>query len=460
MIGRSFKVGWGLLCLGLWTLGQKKGERLCKILESLGPSFIKIGQFLAARPDLIGQDLAQSLGKLRDDVTSIKREKILNIIQKDFKQPWYALFDTMEKDSKTASVAQVHFATKDNRKLAVKVLRPEIKNAMLMDLQLCYRLVSLLEKVRPSLKQLNLKGIIKVIRSSLLMETDMRIEAAGMEEFRDNFLKDKDIEVPTVDWKRTKKHCLTMEHLSFIPLERKQLLHKGIDVETLSQRLVAILLKGALRDGFFHGDFHQGNVGLNPKTGRLIILDFGIMGRLEEKVRFFLIHVLEAFLKRQYQQVAHLHRKIGYTPKECNDADFAQACRGIGSTILDQPSHKISLGALLLQLFSVSQQFNMTIQPHLFLLQKTLIAVEGLAYQLNPKVNLWETSRNTISQLKNTTHHPKALLKRRSDFLTDMLYLLPETLKKLERTPPPQSFPWALVISSLGIGLLLGYFLL
>ena len=395
--------------------GLREGERLANALRDLGPSFIKLGQALSVRADLIGEDLVQDLGNLRDRLPPFPFEKAQETIEYELQAPLDSLFVEFDREPvAAASIAQVHFAkvrerrpapTDDDpdaeeevlRDVAVKILRPGIELAFERDLRLFFWLAGLAEKYQPQTRRLRLTKIVETLADSVELEMDLRMEAAAASEMAENFADDADFDVPEIDWQRTARRVMTQSRVEGVSVARKEeLLAAGHDLTALSNNVIRVFLHQVLRDGFFHADMHHGNLFVTP-DGRLVAVDFGIMGRMNRETRLFMAEMLHAFLTRDYHRAADVHFRAGYVPPHKSLDNFAQACRSIGEPILGRPVSEISIARLLVQLFQITETFEMETQPQLLLLQKTMVTAEGVAQSLNPDINFWEAAEPTVA---------------------------------------------------------------
>jgi len=410
----------------------RDGERLAAALEQLGPTFIKLGQALSTRADLMGEAVASDLSRLQDRVPPFPYDNVLQIIEDEFKQPIGELFSHVESQAvAAASIAQVHQAiTSDGRKVAVKLLRPGIEQAMARDLELFFWLAALIERTMPSFKRLRPVQVIETFAQTVKLEMDFRFEAAAASELKENCAGDSGFYVPEIDWQRTSKRVLTLEWVDAIPILDKEAIQKaGHDVRQLSRQLAVSFFNQAYRDGFFHADMHPGNLFVNSR-GEIVVVDFGIMGRLDKQTRIYVAEILRGFLNRDYRHVAQVHFDAGYVPSHHSVALFAQACRSIGEPIIGQPVNKISIARLLMQLFKITEDFDMETQPQLLLLQKTMMLVEGVGASLDPDVNMWKLAEPWIEEWGIRNLGPEAKLR---DTVKGVLALLGELPKVIER---------------------------
>ncbi len=378
----------------------RPGQRLTAALQELGPSFVKFGQSLSTRADLVGEDIAADLAELQDHLPPFPTPEARQIIESEFGQPLDELFSEFGEEAvAAASIAQVHYAvTTEGRHVAVKVLRPGVEQAFQRDLDLFYWLAENIERLQPALRRLRPVDIVRTFNESVDLEMDLRLEAAAASELREHFEDEPTYRVPEIDWQRTQRQVLTAERIHGVSIDdREALLDGGHDLEDIAGRTLIVFLKQVFRDGFFHADMHAGNLFVD-EDGNIIAVDFGIMGRLDRETRRFVAELLLAFLVGDYRRAAEVHFEAGYVPRTKSVEAFAQACRSIGEPILDKPVKEISVARLLAQLFRITETFAMPTQPQLLLLQKTMMMVEGACRRLAPEANLWELSKPFLDE--------------------------------------------------------------
>jgi len=412
----------------------RPGERLAAALQELGPSFIKLGQSLSTRADLLGEELADDLSRLQDRLPPFPGEVARRIVAEELGAPIDSLFASFDDvPVAAASIAQVHFAvTTAGEPVAVKVLRPGVEAAFERDLALFHWLARLAERLDPRQRRLRPVETVRTLAATVRTEMDLRLEAAAASEFAENFADDPTVRVPRIVWRHTARRVLTLERVAGIPLdERERLVAAGHDVEALLTAAANSFFKQVFRFGFFHADMHAGNIFVD-EDGVMVIVDFGIMGRLDRETRDYLADMLFGFLTRDYEQVARVHFRAGYIPADEVFADFAQACRAIGEPILERPLAEISIGRLLLQLFQVTETFHMQTQPQLLLLQKTMLMAEGMGRRLRPDVNIWALARPLIEDWFRENRGPVARLRRTGEELLESLERLPALLDTIE----------------------------
>lgn len=366
-------------------------------LSALGPSYIKLGQFLATRPDLVGPKRAFDLKALQDRLPPFPIEDAKRIVRSNLGADVDVLFTEFGPPVAAASIAQVHKArVSDGREFAVKVLRPGVERRFAADLGSFYFAARLLERVSAEGRRLRPVAAVHMLEQSMKLELDLRMEASAMSEMAENTKDDPGFRVPKVDWQRTSRQVLTTEWIDATPISNvDDLKARGFDLKALGDTVIQSFLRHAIRDGFFHADMHQGNLFIDH-AGNLVAVDFGIVGRLGPKEAMFLAEILYGFITRDYMRVSRVHFEAGYVPSDQDPAMFAQALRAIGEPIMDRDASEISMTRLLTQLFEVTAQFNMQTQPQLLLLQKTMVVVEGVARTLNPNLNMWVTAEPVV----------------------------------------------------------------
>ncbi|HLJ64858.1 MAG TPA: 2-polyprenylphenol 6-hydroxylase [Stellaceae bacterium] len=416
-------------------LPRRPGQRLSEALQVMGPSFIKLGQALSIRADLVGEEVASDLARLQDRLPPFPGKAARATIESELGQPLAALFRRFEDEPvAAASIAQVHFAeTIDGAEVAVKVLRPEIAAAFARDLDLFFWLAHLLERLEPGLRRLKPVAVVEMLADTVRQEMDLRLEAAGAAELREKCANDPEFRVPAIDWARTSRQVLTLERVGGIRVDDRAALKKaGHDTHAILANAARAFFHQVFRDGFFHADLHPGNLFVD-ENGAIVVVDFGIMGRLDRKTRYFLADMLLAFLTGDYRRVAEVHFEAGYIPADQSLDAFAQACRSIGQPILGRPLHEISLGKLLAQLFQVTEQFQMETQPQLLLLQKTMLLAEGMGRILDPSVNMWTLAQPLIEDWMRANRGPEARLRDAALDLALTLTRLPVITRDVEK---------------------------
>ena len=382
--------------------GAKSGPRLSRALERMGPAYLKLGQFLATRPDVVGVVMARDLEALQDRLPPFSQSEAEAAISTSLERPISQAFASFGPPVAAASIAQVHrgevFRDGTRHPVAVKVLRPHVASRFRRDLSDFFFVAHKAETYSAEARRLRLVEVINTMQRSVAMEMDLRLEAAALSEMAENTRGDPDFRVPTVDWDRTTHNVLTMEWIDGIALsDHARLEQAQVDLPDLGRKVIQSFLRHALRDGFFHADMHPGNLFLD-KEGRLVAVDFGIMGRLGLKERRFLAEILLGFITRNYRRVAEVHFEAGYVPSHHSVENFAQAIRAIGEPIHNRTAEDISMAKLLTLLFEVTGIFDMRTRPELILLQKTMVVVEGVARGFDPKLDIWKTADPVVRE--------------------------------------------------------------
>jgi ubiquinone biosynthesis protein len=377
-------------------------NRIAAALTRLGPTYVKLGQFLATRPDVVGVALARDLETLQDKMAPFDQAEAERAVEIALAKPLSTLFASFGSAVAAASIAQVHRATvatvRGHCAVAVKVLRPGIERRFKSDLDAFTFAARNAEKMSAEARRLRLVEVVETLRRSVAIEMDLRFEAAALSEMAENTRNDPDFRVPAVDWDRTARDVLTLEWIEATPLsDRTRLEAKGFDLKDLARAVIQTFLRHALRDGFFHADMHPGNLFVDD-AGELVAVDFGIMGRLASKERRFLAEILLGFITRNYHRTAEVHFEAGYVPRHHSVESFAQAIRAIGEPIHSRTAEEISMAKLFALLFEVTGLFDMRTRPELLLLQKTMVVVEGVARSLDPKLDMWAVAEPVVRE--------------------------------------------------------------
>lgn len=417
----------------------QSGDTLTEAIAQLGPSYVKLGQFLATRPDVVGAEVALRLEHLQDRMAPFPRAMAVKTIETAFGRTIDQMFVEFGEPVAAASIAQVHKARvrdgKGEREVAVKVLRPGVERRFRRDLSDMYFAAHVAELWFPDLRRLKPIEVVDTLARTVKIEMDFRLEAAAASEFGENTRAEDDFRVPKVDWDRTERDVLTLEWIDGIPLsDVPALAAKGYDLPELSRIVIQSFLRQAMRDGFFHADMHQGNLFVDAE-GRLTAVDFGIMGRLGRKERRFLAEILFGFITRDYRRVAEVHFEAGYVPRRHTVEDFATALRAIGEPIHARPADQISMAKLLTLLFEVTALFDMKTRTELVLLQKTMVVVEGVARCLDPKLDMWAAAEPVVRKWIEANLGPVGRLEdagRAGLSLAKFAAALPSTLLRAE----------------------------
>jgi ubiquinone biosynthesis protein len=427
--------------LALANLLARRGAHglsgLSAAIDRLGPSYVKLGQFLATRPDIVGPKVVMELERLQDRMTPADRATAVATVEASFGAKIDSVYVEFGDAVAAASIAQVHRArvrTRDGeRDVAVKLLRPGVERRFARDLSDMFFAAREAERFDPSLRRLRLTDVVETLARSVRMEMDFRLEAAAASEFAENLNQDPEFRAPVIDWDRTTREVLTMEWIEGTPLgDTARLAELGFDAPKLARTLVQSFLRHALRDGFFHADMHQGNFFVDDQ-GRIVAIDFGIMGRLGRKERRFLAEVLYGFIRRDYQRVAEVHFEAGYVPAVHRVEDFAQAVRAIGEPIHARTADQISMAKLLTLLFEVTALFDMRTRIELVMLQKTMVVVEGVARKLDPHLDMWATAEPVVGGWIAENLGPRGRIEDLGRSVSQFAKLVAEAPPRLER---------------------------
>ena len=380
-------------------------------LQAIGPAAIKLGQALSTRPDLVGDKAAENLSQLQDDLPPAAFAKIKQTIERSFGAPLDSLFSEFDEvPVGAASIAQVHRATTtDGRDVAVKVLRPGIEEEFAKAIETYEWAAAHVEAYGGEVERLRPRMVVAQFKVWTARELDLQREAASASELRENMVAEPGYYVPEIDWRRTARRVLTLEWLDGIKLnDREALIAAGHDCNALAATLVRAFLRQAVVDGFFHADLHHGNLFALP-DGRIGAIDFGIMGRIDRRARMWLAEILYGLITGDYRRVAEIHFEAQYVPGHHNVEEFATALRAAGEPIRGLPVKEISVGRMLESLFSITRDFDMPTQPHLLLLQKTMVMNEGVATALDPDINMWETAEPFLKDWMRSELGPKLI---------------------------------------------------
>ena len=404
-------------------------EKLCNSIQNMGTSFIKLGQFLSTRPDIIGEKLSNKLEKLQDRVPAFPLSEAKEILKRNIGEQNYNLVLNISEPVAAASIAQVHKAQIDDngtiKDVAIKILRPNIKKIFNEQIDALMLFAYFIESTIKSTRRLKLVEVVFLLKQITNHEMDLRFEAAAANEFAENTKNDVGFKVPKIYWNFTSEEVLTLDWIEGVSIrEKNELEKKNIDIKSIANDVIQHFLRHAVRDGFFHADMHQGNLFVN-ENGQIVPVDFGIMGRIDKINRRFLAEILYGFIKRDYKKVAEVHILAGLVPKDTQVESLSQALRSIGEPIFGQKVKDISGGKLLKQLFDITDKFNMQTQPQLLMLQKTMVVVEGVARKLNPDTNIWDTSKPVLEKW----------LKESKDPINNFKDTIKDTAEALKRLP-------------------------
>ena len=453
------------------SLDIPRGQRLREALESLGPVFIKFGQLLSTRRDLLPDDIADELAKLQDQVPAFPVEDAIAIIEKELEGSVDTLFASFEKTPlAAASVAQVHGATlHSGESVVVKILRPNIGTVVKEDIKLIKFVAKWLGRLFKDGRRLRPKEVADDYERTILGELDLRREAANASQLRRNFHNSELVYVPQVMWSHTSRQVMVSERIHGIPVsDIKALNERGVDLKLLAERGVETFFTQVFRDSFFHADMHPGNIfvdATDPKDPQYLAVDCAIVGQLEESDLYYLARNLLAIFQQDYRLVAKLHVECGWVPQDTPIGEFETAMRTLCEPIFERPLSEISFGHMLVSLFRTAGSFNMEVQPQLVLLQKTLLNIEGLGRQLYPTLNLWDTAKPFLERWLAERYAPQNILKklqREMPYWMEMLPKLPELLiralekESLGEPASRRNNGPILIASAAGIGAILG----
>ncbi len=460
-------LGWPFKWLGY--NGDPAVPPAPRALTALGPAYIKFGQVLSTRPDVVGDEMATQLRVLQDKLPPFSVAEAKQMVASELGVPVDTVFSEFSEPVAAASIAQVHKAklALTGETVAVKVLRPNIEKDFRKDIDAFYFAASLIELLSPSSRRLRPMDVITHFEGVVMGELDLRLESAAASEFAANTAQDDGFQLPEIKWDLSSRRVMTMSWADGLPLGDNDALDAaGHDRVALSERVLQLFLQHALRDGFFHADMHQGNLKVAP-NGDIIALDFGIMGHIDEYTRRVYAEILYGFIRRDYKRVAEVHFEAGYVPNDRDVDEFARALRAVGEPIFGMDATRISMGRLLSYLFEVTERFGMETRTELILLQRTMVVVEGVARSLDPKMNIWNVAKPIVEDYIKTSIGPRAFAK---DLGKTALVLarfgprLPGLMEQLlieqaQGTPEPKKNParaavlWAMVGAVIGGGL-------
>ena len=434
----------------------RPGERLARALEKLGPAYIKLGQFLATRPDVFGSEVTTDLSRLKDKLPPFSGKLARAALVEEFGlEEANRLFPDLGPPIAAASLAQVHRMETAGGSRAVKILRPGIEGQLTRELSAMKRAARTIEGVSIDSRRLKPIAFTETIAAAMMRETDLRLEAGGADEMRELSEKSGYFKVPKVDWDRTGRRVLTTDWVEGTPLtDPAALANPAIDRVALANDITRGFLTHAIEHGVFHADMHEGNIIITPE-GKVALVDFGIIGRIGMTERRFLAEILWGFLKRDYTRIAEVHFEAGYVPPSQSVGDFAQALRSIGEPVHGKPAEEVSMGRVLLQLFDYTHTFGMAMRPELVLLQKTMVQVEGVARAIDPGHNIWNASEPVVGAWVKRSFGPEGAARLISGNLrevTNRLKRLPDVMDRFEASldgpatplPPPRDrfAPW------------------
>ncbi|MCT4557788.1 MAG: 2-polyprenylphenol 6-hydroxylase [Pelagimonas sp.] len=457
-------LGWPFKWLG--EKGDPKLPPSVRALQALGPAYIKFGQILSTRPDVVGDQMAQELRILQDKLPPFSVSEAKAEVEQELGDPVEQLFSEFSEPVAAASIAQVHKAClkETGEWVAVKVLRPGVERAFKRDIDAFYFAAGLIEFLSPSSRRLRPHDVIEHFEGVVNGELDLRLESASASEFAANTTDDEGFQLPDVKWAYSGRRVMTMTWAEGISLGDNDALDAaGHDRQLLSKRILQLFLNHALRDGFFHGDMHQGNLKV-AKNGDIIAYDFGIMGQIDEYTRRVYAEILFGFIRRDYHRVAQVHFEAGYVPADRDVDEFARALRAVGEPIFGKDSTRISMAKLLAYLFEVTERFGMETRTELILLQRTMVVVEGVSRSLDPMMNIWTVAKPIVESYIKDSIGPRAVSR---DIWKTALVLarfgprLPALvegalIRKSHPIPAPSEPVWIRRLLLVGVGLALG----
>ncbi len=393
--------------------GDPSRPPLTRALTALGPAYIKFGQLMSTRPDVVGEELARELQVLQDKLSPFPIDEAKATVALELGRPVEELFSEFSESVAAASIAQVHRArlAEDGREVAVKVLRPGIEKAFRRDVDAFYFAADAIEFLSPASRRLRPHDVIVHFEGVVAGELDLRMETSAAAEFAANTKQDTGFRVPGVEWFLSARRAMTLGWAEGIPAHDLAAIDAaGHDRHALAERVLKLFLSHALRDGYFHADMHQGNLKI-ADNGDIIALDFGIMGRIDEYTRRVYAEILFGFIRKDYRRVAEVHFEAGYVPADRNIDDFARALRSVGEPIFGLDASRVSMARLLSHLFEVTERFGMETRTELILLQRTMVVVEGVARSLDSHINIWEVAKPIVEDYIKANLGPRALLK-------------------------------------------------
>jgi len=437
-------MGWPFKWLGY--KGDPELPPVTRAITALGPAYIKFGQVLSTRPDVVGEDLANQLRVLQDKLPPFDISVAKATVEEELGRPVAEIFSEFSEPVAAASIAQVHSAhlADTGERVAVKVLRPGIERAFRRDLDAFHFAAGMIEWLSPASRRLRPTEVVKHFEGVVLGELDLRLEASAASQFASNTARDEHFRVPAPNWALSGKRVMVLDWAEGLPMgDAVAIRAAGHDVVALSERVLQLFLSHALRDGYFHADMHQGNLKV-AANGDIIAYDFGIMGQIDEYTRRVYAEILMGFIRRDYRRVAEVHFEAGYVPADRDVNEFALALRAVGEPIFGMNATQISMARLLAYLFEVTERFGMQTRTELILLQRTMVVVEGVARSLNPAINMWEASRPVVEKYIRENLGPRAAVRdlfRTAQVLGQYGPRLPELLRNAiehQTSPAPR----------------------
>ena len=469
-------MGWPFRWMGY--KGDPNLPPITRAITALGPAYIKFGQILSTRADVVGPEMAGQLRMLQDRLPPFPTDIARKVIETELRAPVDVLFSEFSEPVAAASIAQVHRARvrETGREVAVKVVRPGIGRAFSRDIDAFHFGARMIEMIAPGSRRLRPRDVVRHFEQTVTAEQDLRLEAAAASEFADNTAGDAGFQVPRPDWGLSARRVMSADWAEGLPMgDRDALIAAGHDVTGIATRVIQLFLSHALRDGFFHADMHHGNLKV-AANGDVIAYDFGIMGEIDEYTRRVYAQILYGFIQRDYRRVARVHFEAGYVPRDRDEAAFARALRAVGEPIFGADASRISMANLLSYLFEVTERFGMPTRTELILLQRTMVVVEGVARSLDPQLNIWDAAKPVVSDYIKQSIGPRAVAHDLSEVARTVARfgpLLPRMVEQAlwERAHPEEArltvltrgagaLPWLVgavaLAAGTGIGLALG----
>ena len=461
-------LGWPFRWMGY--RGDPNLPPVTRAITALGPAYIKFGQILSTRADVVGTELADQLRMLQDRLPPFPTDQAKRIIETELGRPVDLIFSEFSEPVAAASIAQVHRARirETGQEVAVKVVRPGIEGAFRRDIDAFHFAAGIIEALSPATRRLRPRDVVSHFESVVSGELDLRLEAASASEFAENTRDDEGFVLPLPIWELSSRRVLTSDWAEGLPLgDRDALIAAGHDITHLGRRVIQLFLQHALRDGFFHADMHHGNLKV-AANGDILAYDFGIMGEIDAYTRRVYAEILMGFIRRDYRRVARVHFEAGYVPRDRDEAAFARALRAVGEPIFGADASRISMANLLAYLFEVTERFGMQTRTELILLQRTMVVVEGVARSLDPQLNMWQAAKPVVADYIKGSLGPRAMARDATEIVQTLgRYgpLLPRMVEDMlwrrahpepRPQPPSRARRWMPIVAAGGMAFVLG----